>query len=88
MLTEATSPLARVNVPVFIVGRFWVTAEELLCRKQEKYRETVLLSCPLRGAEQRKHQTHGSTHVRPTLDTPQFIVYKTKRSTIHKNLLC
>ena len=28
MLTEAMGPLARVNVPGSIVGRFWLTAEE------------------------------------------------------------
>jgi hypothetical protein len=42
MLTEATGPLARVNVPglslagfqVTLIGRFWVTPEVLLSEKQ------------------------------------------------------
>jgi hypothetical protein len=28
MLTEATQPLAKINVPGFLVGRFWVTPED------------------------------------------------------------
>jgi len=30
MLSEAIGPLARVNVPGFIVGRFWVITEEII----------------------------------------------------------
>jgi hypothetical protein len=42
MLTEAISPLVRVNVPGFIVGRFWVTAEGLPENTSHASRKLVL----------------------------------------------
>ncbi len=41
MLTEAIGPLVRVNVPGFIVGRFWVTTEVY----SSKFTVFILVAC-------------------------------------------